>query len=800
MRRRFFLSIISTIICGAVSAQSFKGKVVDQDGVGIPYASVYVLTLPDSASFSSDYSDSLGNFNIEAPANIACFLKAGFFGFENAMSEARTLKMGQVIDLGSFPLGRSSIELDAVEISVQKPLLEKTARGFNVNVASSPVMQNGNLKQVLEKSPGVQIDNNGIISLKGKQGIRVLINGKYTYMSGEQLMQLLEGIPATDVETVEILENPPANYEAEGSGGIINIKMKKDKSLGTKGGAYYRFGHGQVSKHVGAINFTHRGPKFTLYSNSYHWNNKKWHLADQDWSVDTDSDISEFDMDSKRNIHSSGWGTITGADYDISDKHVLGVRVRLHNGGYAANTPSITVGRNDLGLEETTVDAFNDGGTDWHSNMANVNWAKEIDSIHRWSVDADFGRSGSTRWQTSTNDFLSGGVLDSNSEIQTAGMNAVHINAGQFDYYSMFKGWDFSTGVRGSWVTVNNSFDFYDVEDDVQNLNTDQSQEFSYDQSITGAYAMFAKKLDTNWSVDAGLRVEYNYSKGTSPTLDTSFTRNFINTFPTAAISYAPMGKSSYCVTLGRRIHRPKYYKLNPFETPVNQYSYDRGNPLLLPELRGVLNFTYGLKNKYFLTAEVTQVKNAMLSAIEQDESTGRKYSYTDNLDRTYNYSLNAVVPVEIRKWWNFNFNGTLYHFNVNSGSSEGVVSKSITTYNLKWQNVVKLPKDYKFEFSGYYTSSQLWNLWFVEPVYQMDIGLSKNFNGINVVLSYNDFLNIRESHGGYYQGAIDLDNYYKAETRVFSASVYLPLGNYQVKNARRRKTASQDVDGLDGN
>lgn len=798
--KNVFLVLISVMSMGLLQGQSFKGVVMDEEGITVPYSNVYVLTLPDSTVVGSDYSDSVGQFRIAAPANQPCFVKLSFFGFENKYSSTYTLKNAQEIDLGNLMLAEDSYQLDAVEISVQKPLLEKTARGFNVNVASSPVMQNGNLREVLEKSPGVQVDESGNISIKGKQGIRVVINGKYTYMSGEQLLRLLEGTPATDVETVEILENPSANYEAEGSAGIINIKMKKDPSLGTKGGVYYRFGYGQVAKHVPAVNFTHRDEKLTVYSNAYHWNKKKWHIANQDWQVETDSDISSFDMDSKRNIHGSGIGAVSGIDYNVTDKNVVGLRVSLHKGRYYSNVPSLTVGSNTLGEEVTTVDAFTEGATDWRSGLANFNWAKEIDSTHRWSFDIDYGGSSSVGWQELDNDFLSNSVLDSTYLVETDRTNAVRTKAGQFDYFSMFKGWDFSTGIRSSWVEVDNSFEFYDDASGSLTLSSDRSQEFSYDQNITGVYAMFAKKLDTNWVVDAGLRVEYNYSKGTSPTLDTSFTRNFINSFPTTSISYTPQGKSSYTLTLGRRIHRPKYYKLNPFAYPVNQYSYNRGNPLLLPELRGVLNFTYGLKNKYFLTAEVTQVKNAMLEAIEQDESTGRKFNFTDNLDRTYNYSLNAVVPVEIRKWWNFNFNGTLYHFAVNSSSTEGVVSKQITTYNLKWQNIIKLPRKFKFEFSGYYTSSQYWNLWFVEPVYQMDAGISKNFNGINVVVSYNDFLNIRESHGGYYQGAIDLDNYYKAETRVFSASVYVPLGNYEVKNARRRKTASQDVNGLDGN
>ena len=792
MKSFFLLSLL--LVLGTNSfAQQASGKLMDDKNSPIPFANVLLFDILDSSLKSTALSDSAGLFVIKLPSESkSYYLDIQMMGFDSYKSD---VFIGAK-NFGNVTLKSSSINLDAVEIKVKKQFIEVTGRGVVLNIAESPILQGSNSKDILEKIPGAIVNQDGSVSLKGKQNLLIYIDGKATNLALEDLVRLLESTPASEIEKVEVFETPPAKFDAAGNAGIINFMTKKGKMLGYNGSVNLNTGYGNFHKISPSASLNYRNKKFNAFGSGWYYNNMFDHYATMDMNMVVNNQSSSFFNDFHRIMHPIGFGSRIGLDYFINEKTTIGYLANLYDGNMNGWEPSSVKVKGPAESAYDYLDAIQNFDYYWSGQSHNINLKHEIGKQESLNVDFDYANRKNGN-QTSNNNeyFLDNSSLLTKYILQKG--NAIsNIYAGKLDYEKpIYYDISMSVGAKASYVKTDAEFKSYDgIDENNTSENLNASNDFKYNEAIYAGYAVFAKKWKEKWSADLGLRVEHTQAQGISPTTSTNFTKSYTNFFPNVGLAYKIVDKYSWSGSFSRRIDRPNYYQLNPFQAQTNPFNFHQGNPNLNPQTTSVFNVSFGLKDKWFFTLSAANTQGLMNEVLQQDEVLQRQVHTTENLDHFYNYSFNISAPFQVKKWWSMNLNGTLYYNEMSSNFNWGVVGYDILSFSLNMQQNFTLPKNFKLELSGYYNYDSYWNIWFVEPHYQLDFGVNKSYKKFNFNLSVKDFLNIREGNGGVFQGNIYMPTTYKPESRKVMLNISYRFGNQKIKESRQRSTGSEEL------
>ena len=788
--------LVSTLLflsSNILFSQKVTGVIIS-DNTPIKYANVLLYQSKDSSFVGAGLSDTLGYFSINLPSKSeSYYLNIQVIGYEEFISES----FKENKSFGKINIKTDENQtLDAVNIKISKPLFEKTGRGMIVNVATSPILSSGNTQDALEKIPGVQVNIDGGLTLKGNENIAIYMDGKPTYMDIKELKQLLENTPANEIEKIEVFETPPAKYEAAGNAGIINIIRKKGKGLGYTGMLGGNIGYGNFHKLSPWLYSNYRTKKINIYGSIWYFNNKSDQYTTEDILINVENQLSTFYNSGHRISNIIGSGSRVGLDYFLSKKNTIGYLGVVYDGKSIGNEPS------DIHIEGPAkenydfIDAIQEFDYGWFGQIHNLNFKRDIGKGESLNIDLDFIKRGNyDKTSTSNEYFLKNNPLTPNFFRQN-GFTDNLIGVSKIDYSkTIFKNWSFESGAKASWVETKNDFKAYtgkNSQDATEDLN--QSNQFNYNEAIYSAYSILAKKWSDKLKMDAGIRIERTLTKGVSPNIDSTFKNNYTNVFPNISLNYQVKKNHNLSLAVTRRIKRPDYWQLNPFSSQTNQFIYSNGNPLLQPQLTDKINLSWGIKQSIFFTISTSQTLGIMTNIIEQIDSLERQIHTIANLDDFYNYNFNAFIPVKIKKWWLINLNATIYHNRLVSVVDFGTFGYELTSFNLSMQQFISLPKNWKFELSGNYNHDSYWNIYFVEPYYQLDLGASKKIKNLNMSISLKDFLNIRRSYGGVFQNNIIMPNTYKPESRIIQLSLTYKIGQKDVKSERRRKTGSEEI------
>ncbi len=774
-------------------SQKVTGVIIS-DKIPIEYANVLLYQSKDSSFVGAGLSDTSGYFSINIPSkSVDYYLNIQVIGYEEFISES--FKEDKSFGKINIKTDKNQT-LDAVNIKISKPLFEKTGRGMIVNVATSPILSSGNTQDALEKIPGVQVNIDGSLTLKGNENIAIYMDGKPTYMDIKELKQLLENTPANEIEKIEVFETPPAKYEAAGNAGIINIVRKKGKGLGYTGMLGGNIGYGNFHKLSPWLYSNYRTKKINIYGSIWYFNNKSDQYTTEDILMNVENQLSTFYNSGHRISNILGSGSRVGLDYFLSKKNTIGYLGVVYDGKSIGNEPS------DIHIEGPAkenydfIDAIQEFDYGWFGQIHNLNFKRDIGKGESLNIDLDFIKRGNyDKTSTSNEYFLKNNPLTPNFFKQNGFTNNL-IGVSKIDYSkTIFKDWSFETGAKASWVETKNDFKAFtgkNSQDATEDLN--QSNQFNYNEFIYSGYSILAKKWSDKLKMDAGIRIERTLTKGLSPNIDSTFKNNYTNVFPNISLNYQVKKNHNLSLAVTRRIKRPDYWQLNPFSSQTNQFIYSNGNPMLQPQLTDKINFSWGIKQSVFFTLSTSQTLGIMTNIIEQVDSLERQIHTVTNLDNFYNYNFNAFIPINIKKWWRINLNGTIFHNRLVSVVDFGTFGYELTSFNLSMQQFISLPKKWKFELNGDYNHDSYWNIYFVEPYYQLDLGASKKIKNLNIAISLKDFLNIRKSYGGVFQNNIIMPNTYKPESRILQLSLTYKIGQKDVKSERRRKTGSEEI------
>ena len=797
--KRIFTFFLLLNASHALAQYPVSGTVQDEQSQPLPFANVLLLSATDSALVKGTVADTTGAYALNVPNRDRYLLSIQMVGYTSYFSEAFGPESAPR-QRPTVQLAEATTELGEVVVRSTKPMIEVTSNALVMNVESSPILQNGTAKQVLEKSPGVVVDQNGNISVKGKSNVLIYLDGKPTYMSNADLMRMLESMPAQNIEKLEIMDNPPAKYDAEGNAGIINIVRTAEAAVGLNGTVGVNLGQGRYSRISPNVQLNYRQNKVNLFGDYSYFYNKNVGSTTLFRRIPNEDlgGITTFDQTTNRLNLPQGHNFRAGADWFLTERTTLGVLVSGNDGRFeqAENNRTVLGGVYDNPFDG--LDARNSTNNRWQNLTYNLNFEQDWEKAGNLSLDFDYVQRSSINLQGNDNFYFSNknAPVPNPLLVRTDAETDISIFAAQADYSrSLGKGLQLEVGSKLSRVATDNELDFSTLLDGERITDTLRSNRFVYDEDITAGYVNLNKKWNDRWNAQVGVRGEHTFSQGESLTLDSLVQRDYFDLFPSASASYTIPEQHSFSLSYSRRIDRPNYGNLNPFEFFLDRFTFQRGNPFLNPQYTNAFAFTYGLKNAVFLTLNYNHTTDAITDVLEQENADQTTFQTTVNLNQIKNYSANLSTSLPVAQWWMANLNLTAFYNDVLSPYSEGgVIDNSQFSYVLRAQNTLSLPKEFKLEVTGFYQSPLIWGMFEVGEQYQIDLGLVKEFGPLRMQASLNDIFNWRRNPVTIRQGDISVDVVNKWETRVFQLNLSYRFGNQKVKKARRRGTASDDL------
>lgn len=727
-----FALTAATSIAQSTTAHKISGKVADAGGQPIATATITLHKKSDSTVLKMAVSNREGIYEFEQIAKGDYLISATAIGFERTFSDVTHITDHSLL-VPVIRMNRMANELKAVAVVGRKPMIETKIDRTILNVDAAVSNVGATALEVLEKAPGVTVDKDGNISLKGRQGVQVFIDGKPAYLSGAELVNLLRNMNASQLEQVEIMTNPPAKYDAAGNSGIINLKTKKNKQKGFNGSATAGFTQGHYLRTNESVNLNYRNGKINTFLNySSYQNNgfqelniERIYKKEDGKTVDARFQQTTF-MPRKNSGNNLKWGL----DYSLNKKSTLGFVVSgfYNPDRYNNSNQSFLKDANDqLDSMVLSSSLMTDR---WKNGNLNLNYRIQIDSTGKeFSADFDYSGYASNNKQQFINTSYNPAGVKMNQYLLNSDI-PVHINiySMKMDYvHPLKKGAKLETGVKSSYVETDNNAAFVTWENGAWVNDENKTNHFDYKENINAAYMNYSRTFG-KLGVQAGLRLENTqmdgHQLGNSSRPDSSFKRSYTNLFPTAFFSYEADSINQFGLSIGRRIDRPAYQDLNPFVFFIDNYTYQVGNPYIRPQYTINTELSHTYKGKIVTTVNYSRTNDYANETFDQ-----QGYATVlrqGNIGVYENTGISVSAQITITKWWNasvysnFNYNrfkGNLYGAELN-------VEGSNLLFNVN--NQFKFEKGWSAELSGFYRTKGVDGQILINPLGQLSGGISK--------------------------------------------------------------------------
>ncbi|MDR6403597.1 MULTISPECIES: TonB-dependent receptor [Chryseobacterium] len=740
----WILSALSLLKAQTTQNFSLSGK-VDSDKVN-----QMEINLFDSENklIKTEIADNKGNFVFTDLVSGNYSIKINKNGTE--AYKADNISVSGNTTLPSIQLNEKMIE--GVTITKTKPYIERQEGKMILNVENSIASTGNSAFEVLEKAPGVKIDNNDNISLRGKGNLLVQIDGKNTPMTGTDLANYLRGIPSASVEKVEFITNPSSKYDASGTS-IINIKLKKDQRKGTNGSISTSLGTGRFIKNNNNFSINHRNKKVNVFANySFAYREFFNHLMlDRNFYTNTIFEKA-YVQDNFLKMNFRNHIAKAGMDYYMNDKNILGFSVGFISNRFdpTGDNSSVILGSDHLPTGTFTTQ--NRTRNHWKNTSINLNHKYTIDSLgSELTTDFDYINYSNTSLQNfdtrnyDVNGNLSPSAPDNPNPYLLKGDIGGNLNIFSLksDFTKALKNdWKLEGGVKTSLVKADNDLKFFNVSLGDPVLDETKTNHYIYEENINAIYGNVSKKWK-KFSTNFGLRLENTNVKGTQITTNQVNKKNYTQLFPSAVLSYDITEKSNLEVNFSRRITRPSYNQLNPFKFYLDPTTYRAGNPDLNPQTTMNYELTYSLSNKYFATLSYSKTSDNITEVIKPVVEDGKNITVqtNENLNSASYFGLNLIAPFKIATWWDMN-NSANFYYGSYTGNVSGtqINNKGNFTFSLNSINSFKLGNGFTAELTGNYQAREVYAYMDVQPIWFLNIGAQKKFkNNSTLKLAFND-------------------------------------------------------------
>jgi iron complex outermembrane recepter protein len=802
MRKLALFFVSAFLLAMTTKAQQLSGVVKDQQGKGLEKSTVSLLRAQDSSVIKLAVTDVNGRFSFQTDPG-TYLVSVSHIGHSLLYSAPVEVSGADVI-VPEIIMIKASGELSGVTVTAQKPLVEVRADKMIVNVEGTINATGNDALELLRRSPGVIVDKDDNLSLSGKNGVQVYVDGKPTPLSGQDLANYLKTLQSAQIEAIEIITNPSAKYEAAGNAGIINIKLKKNKTFGTNGSVSGGYNIGINAKYNGGLSLNHRNKHVNVFGN-YNYNHGMNNMA---FTMRKEQFDTLFLQTNKMSFTNTSHAFKTGLDYFINAKSTIGAMVsgNIANNDFNSSGPMYITYMPTGQLDRILVASSNNAMKRDNIN-GNLNYRYAVTGGTELNIDADYGYFKIRSDQFQPNIYF---APDGTTELSRAIYNMIaptDINLASIkaDYERNYKGGRLGIGGKVGFVNTDNDFQRFNVIGAGKVMDTLKSNIFGYKENINALYVNYNKAFKGGM-FQIGLRAENTHSKGESSGFrrigtpgnysyepyDSTFDRDYTDLFPSAALTLNKNPMSMWNITYSRRIDRPAYQDLNPFEFKLNEYTFMKGNTELKPQYTNSFGITHTYKYKLNTTLNYSHVKDIFTQLPDTTEKT-KSFLTKKNLATQNIVSLNISYPFQY-KWYSFfaNVNSYYSHYNADFGGGDRKIKQGVFAFTYYMQNSIKFGKGWTGEVSGFYSSPTLWQGVFKsKSMYGIDAGVQKTlFKGkATAKVAVSDiFKTMKWSGETRFAGAFSKANGHW-ESRQLKLSLNYRFGSNQVKAARQRET-----------
>ena len=799
-----FLIISSKfLIAQGVEEGSINGTITDGgDQKIIDAATVSLFKAKDSSLVKINLTDKKGNFLFEHVAFGNYYLLATSTGHLKTYSKLLRVDNPAPVSAGILQLTNNVKTLSAVNVTavIKRPFIERKIDRTVINVDASITNAGTTTLEVLEKAPGVTVDKDGNISLKGKQGVMIMMDGKPAYLSGQELANLLKNMPSSSIDQIEIMTNPSAKYDASGNSGVINIKTKKNKMKGLNGSLSAGITQSKFTRTNNSLNLNYRTGKINLFGNygySYWRGYNKLDLTRKFRNSSTKELETIFNQVSLMNHNSTYQNVKVGMDFYANKKTTLGVVFSgyLNPGGNTGdNTTLLKDADNQV---DSIVTAISSQKRKSNNFSANFNLRHEFDTTGKeFTVDVDY----LTYYQNSNQLFDNSYLNPDYSQLRTATQllgtlpATVNIYSAKTDFvFPLKKSAKLEAGLKSSYVTTDNDALYQNKTSTGYITDEGKTNHFIYKENINAAYLNYNRQIK-KWGLQLGLRAENTnaegHQEGNSTRPDSSFTKNYVNLFPTAYLSFDANKKNTFSLNYGRRIDRPAYQDLNPFYYFLDEYTYEVGNTLLQPQFTDNIELSHTYNGFLTTTINYSKTNDAISDVLKQITSERKTFQTKDNIASKTNYGLAVSANFPITKFFSTNIYSNVVHDNFKGALNGDYLNVNNITFFSNINNQFKFKKGWSAELSGFYRSKGIEGQIVMNPMWRMDAGVAKQVlkNKGTLKFSVRDIFQSQ-----YFSGYVkyqDIDVYIKntRDSRAASLTFSYRFGK-PVKNQQHRKT-----------
>ncbi len=741
--KNILLPCVAIALYGRVSAQNpdmekstIRGEIVDENHDPVVYANLSLLRSRDSSVVTYTTTNPEGKFEFDKQARGTYLIKAESIGYQTTFSKPISLTAGNpTVTIDTLLMPTDAHQLNAVKISAIRPTIEHKPGQIDINIENSSLSSGNSLRDILQKSPGVFVDQNGQVALNGKSGVQIMIDGQDSHLTADQLANFLENTPAESISKIELMNNPSEKYSAEGTAGIINIVMKKNKNRGIKGSLQTGFTYGSYWRNNSSANLSYNNSKISLYADySYRrYKNKQRneitrYFEDPETGEISNSMHQESDLFNTTNTHS----TRLGMDYKIDEKQRIGMDLKASFNHSDFDTDSPVYFRNKIGNTDSISQSNNHLGSRWNNESVNLHYNLDPDDNgSTLAVNLDYNRY-HDRVSQDLNTFAQDPEKETvTSRIDRRGIqpSTISIYAAKIDYtQALGAGYQLESGIKTSFVKSDNNSIFEIKRANQWKNDPGNTNHFIYKENVNAAYASLRKDFEKGWGLKVGLRAEQVHIKTLQKITDSINSQNYIDFFPNLSVSKAISENHQFNFSYSRRINRPDYQSLNPFIYYIDEYSFQQGNPFLQPEYVDKFTLSYIFKERYSAEISYDHTRDIMTSVIHQNPEKKSIVQTNDNLNTSDNFTLSLNAPIAITPWWD-TYNSAQFYKNHYKGLyNEVELDKSQFSYSLNSQQTFLLPGDLKAELNAMYRSKFIMGAFEIKDVGMLSLGFQKSF------------------------------------------------------------------------
>jgi outer membrane receptor protein involved in Fe transport len=805
---RTFTTTIALLIAlqGFSQTKGFKisGKAVASSKYNIESATASLLKVNDSLLLKTSLTDAGGVFIFENLAPGDYLISVSASGHKTVVSNPITVNESQKeVTLPPFELDVISKDLQGVVVQGKKPFIEQKMDKMVVNVDALLTNAGSTALEVLEKSPGITIDKDGAISLKGKQQVLVMMDGRPTYLGPNELANLLRSMPASSIDQIEIMTNPSAKYDAAGNSGVINIRTKKNKQKGFNGSLTLNYGQGVYWRTNDNFNLNYRTGKVNIFANGGYskWNGFQDLEIERKFKDQSTGDLTAI-LDSKSRMRnkSDNYTLKLGADYYLNNKTTIGFVSSGFINPEEMNSQNTSYLKNALAVTDSIVTAASYNSNKWKNGSLNLNLRHQFDSTGReLTVDLDYVTYKATSEQQFINTTFSNKWVPQNIEELRGDLPVnIDIYSAKADYTQNIGKIKMETGVKTSYVETDNSAFYYNQSSNGEVPDYSKTNSFLYKENINAVYVSFNKQI-RKFGIQAGLRYEHTYIRGLQygnpVNNDSSFTRSYGNLFPTVYVTYEAGKNHQWGLNYGRRIDRPAYQDLNPFLFFLDKYTYQSGNPFIRPQFSDNIELSHTYKGFLTTTLNYSYTTDFQTETFEQEKLSNGEESYATivrqgNIGQRHSGGVAVSAQVPVKKWWTAILYTNLNYSKFTGELNDERINVEATNLMVNVNNQFKFKKGWSAEISGWYRTKGVEGQIMINPMGQLSAAVSKNILKDKGTLKLNvrDILYTQQVSGNINFQSTEAYFYNARDSRVATFTFVYRFGK-PIKGTKARKS-----------